>query len=141
MFGGNDKFKWPEEVLTKKLTCMQRPKEGKGVNTISTLWVLHLQSKSTTDQKYLGKTIPESSKNQNLNLLCARASFPGGTDGKECRMAMQKTWVQSLGWENPLEKEMATHSSIISWRIPRTEEPCGYSSGGCRESDRTEWYG
>ena len=37
--------------------------------------------------------------------------------------AMQETWVRSLGWEDPLEKEMATHSSILAWRIPRTEEP------------------
>ena len=36
---------------------------------------------------------------------------------------MQETWVQSLGREDPLEKEMATHSSILAWRIPRTEEP------------------
>ena len=43
--------------------------------------------------------------------------------------AMQKTQVQSLGWENPLEKEMATHSSILVWRIPGTEEPVGYSHG------------
>ena len=35
--------------------------------------------------------------------------------------AMQKTWVQSLGWEDPLEKGMATHSSILAWRIPWTE--------------------
>ena len=37
--------------------------------------------------------------------------------------AMQKTKVRSLGWEDPLEKEMATHSSILSWRIPWAEEP------------------
>ena len=37
--------------------------------------------------------------------------------------AMQETWVQSLGGEDPLEKEMATHSSILAWRIPWTEEP------------------
>ena len=37
--------------------------------------------------------------------------------------AMQKTQVHFLGWEDPLEKEMATHSSIIAWRIPWTEEP------------------
>ena len=37
--------------------------------------------------------------------------------------AMQETWVQSLGREDPLEKEMATHSSILAWRIPWTEEP------------------
>ena len=40
--------------------------------------------------------------------------------------AMQETWVRSLGWEDPLEEGMATHSSILAWRIPWTEEP-GYS--------------
>ena len=44
--------------------------------------------------------------------------------------AMQETWVRSLGWEDPLEKEMATHSSILAWKIPWTEEPGGlYSTG------------
>ena len=42
--------------------------------------------------------------------------------------AMQETWVRSLGWENPLEKGMATHSSILAWRIPRTEKPGGLQS-------------
>ena len=37
--------------------------------------------------------------------------------------AMWETWIQSLGWEDPLEEGMATHSSILAWRIPRTEEP------------------
>ena len=37
--------------------------------------------------------------------------------------AVQKTWVQSLGQEDPLEEGMATHSSILAWRIPKTEEP------------------
>jgi len=37
--------------------------------------------------------------------------------------AVQETWVHSLGWEDPLEKGMATHSSILAWRIPGTEEP------------------
>ena len=45
-------------------------------------------------------------------------------------LAMQETWVQSLGWEDPLEKEMATHSSILVWRIPWTEEPGGLQSTG-----------
>ena len=36
---------------------------------------------------------------------------------------MRETWVQSLGWEDPLEKEMETHSSILAWKIPWTEEP------------------
>ena len=38
---------------------------------------------------------------------------------------MQETWVQSLGWEDPLEKKMATHSSIFAWEIPLTEKPAG----------------
>ena len=44
--------------------------------------------------------------------------------------AMQETWVQSLGREDPLEKEMAIHSSILAWRIPWTEEPGGLQSTG-----------
>ena len=44
--------------------------------------------------------------------------------------AMWETWVQSLGWEDPLEKGMAIHSSILAWRIPRTEEPGGLQSMG-----------
>ena len=43
---------------------------------------------------------------------------------------MQETQVQSLGWEDPLEKEMATHSSILVWEIPWKEEPVGYSPWG-----------
>ena len=43
---------------------------------------------------------------------------------------MQETRVQSLGWEDLLEEEMATHSSILAWRIPWTEEPCGLPSVG-----------
>ena len=52
--------------------------------------------------------------------------------------AMQETWVGSLGREDPLEKGMATHSSILTWEIPWPEEAGGYSSGGHKESD-TMW--
>ena len=48
----------------------------------------------------------------------------------KCLPAMQETWVRSLGWEDPLEKEMATHSSILAWRIPWAEEPGGLQSTG-----------
>ena len=44
--------------------------------------------------------------------------------------AMWETWVQSLGWEDPLEKGIATHSSILAWRIPGTGEPAGPLSMG-----------
>ena len=46
--------------------------------------------------------------------------------------AMRETRVQSLGWEDPLEKEMATYSSILAWRIPWTEEPGGLQSMGSK---------
>ena len=51
--------------------------------------------------------------------------------------AMQETKLPSLGGENPLEKEMATHSSILAWRIPWTEEPARVQSVGSQESDMT----
>ena len=52
--------------------------------------------------------------------------------------AMQETQVQSVGQEDSLEKEMATHSSILAWRIPWTEELAGYSPWGHKELDTTE---
>ena len=52
--------------------------------------------------------------------------------------AMQEIQVRSLGQEDPLEKEMAPHSSILAWGIPWTEEPGGLSLWGRRESDTTE---
>ena len=51
---------------------------------------------------------------------------------------MQETQVQSLGGEDPLEKEMATQSSILAWKNPWTEEPGGLQSMGHKESDMTE---
>ena len=55
--------------------------------------------------------------------------FPGGSVGKNLP-AMRETRVRSLSWEDPLEKEMATHSSTLAWKIPWTEEPGGLQSMG-----------
>ena len=55
--------------------------------------------------------------------------FPDGSLVKNLP-AMQETWVQSLGEEDPLEKGMATHSSVLAWRIPGTGEPDGLPSMG-----------
>ena len=52
--------------------------------------------------------------------------------------AMQETWVRSLGWEDPLEKEMAAHSSILVWKIPWTRSLVGYCPWGHKELDMTE---
>ena len=51
--------------------------------------------------------------------------------------AVLETWVRFLGWEDLLEKEMATHSSILAWRVPWTEEPGGLQSMGSQELDTT----
>ena len=50
--------------------------------------------------------------------------------------AMQETWVQSLGWENPLENEMAAHSTILAWKIPWTTEPGRLLSMGSQNIER-----
>ena len=52
-------------------------------------------------------------------------------------LAIQETWVQSMGQEDPLEKRMATHSSILAWDILWTGEPGGLQSMGSQESDMT----
>ena len=52
--------------------------------------------------------------------------------------AVQETWVPSLGWEDPLEKGMATYSGILAWRITWTEEPGGLQSMGLQKLDMTE---
>ena len=60
-------------------------------------------------------------KNRLIQQVVLRASFVA-LSGRNLP-AMQQTWVRFLAWEDPLEKEMATHSSILAWRIPSTEEP------------------
>ena len=59
--------------------------------------------------------------------------FPYGSAGKELP-AMQETWVQSLGWEDPLEKERTTHFSILAWEVPWTGEPGGLQSMGLQNN-------
>ena len=62
-------------------------------------------------------------------------AFPGGSVVKN-PPAVQETWVQSLGQEDPLEKEMATHSSFVAWEIPQTEEPGGLQSMGLQTTNK-----
>ena len=66
--------------------------------------------------------------------------FPGGSAVKKKKtncLSMQEMGVQSLSWEDRSEKEMATHSSILAWEIPWTEEPGGPESMGSQESQMT----
>ena len=62
--------------------------------------------------------------------ICTPLGFSGGTSGKEpvCQCRRQEMCVQFLSWEDPLEEGVATHSSILAWRIPWTEEPGGLPS-------------
>ena len=60
-------------------------------------------------------------------------NFPGGSIVKNLP-AVLETQVKSLGWEEPLEKEVATHSSILAWKIPWTEEPGGLHFMGSQKS-------
>ena len=67
--------------------------------------------------------------------------FAGGASGKKpiCQCRRHETQVQSLGWEDPLEEGMATHSSILPWRIPWTEEPGGLQSMGVTRRVTKSW--
>ena len=64
-----------------------------------------------------------------MGLPIAILGFPGGSEAK-VSATMQETQVQSLGWEDPLENGMATHSSILAWRIPWIEETGSLQSMG-----------
>ena len=68
--------------------------------------------------------------------LVNEQGFPGGSEVKNLP-AMQETWVRSLGWEDPLEEGMATHSNILVWRIPTAEEPGGLQSMGSQRVGHT----
>ena len=80
------------------------------------------------------KQAPVSCKNRWLRCLCASLVVQRVKN----LPAMQETQVYPLGWEDPWEKEMATHSSILAWRIPWTEEPGRLQSMGS-QLDMTEW--
>ena len=77
---------------------------------------------------------------RNENKWLISASFPASLVAQMVKSlpAMWKTWVWFLGREDPLEKEMATYSSILAWRIPWTEEPGRLQSMASKESDRTK---
>ena len=75
-----------------------------------------------------------------MDSYCLLWDFPGDSTVKNlpAEQKQQETWDWSLGGEDPLEEGMAAHSSILAWRIPRTEEPGGLYSMGHKELDTTE---
>ena len=72
-----------------------------------------------------------------LGAFDQQKGFPGGASGKEpaCQCRLD---VTDVGWEDPLEEGMATHTSILAWRIPWSEEPGRLQFIGCTELDMTE---
>ena len=68
--------------------------------------------------------------------LSFRMGFPGGTSGREATLPIQGMWVRALAWENPLEEDTATHSSVLAWRSLWTEEPGRLRSIGSQSGSR-----
>ena len=93
------------------------------------MWIL----KNGKDKSVCKEGLLETTLNRDKVRLTS--GFPSGSKVKN-PLARQETWFRSLGWEDPLEKGMATHSSILAWRIPWTEEPGGLQWGHT-ESDTT----
>ena len=84
------------------------------------------------------RSLPYPPNMLEMEIKCTnKIRFTGDSDSKEsaCSAGDQ---IKSLGWEDSLEKGMATHSSILAWGIPWTEEPDRQHSMGCKESDMTE---
>ena len=89
--------------------------------------------------KHLNDGNSMSHSSLQLHNLTQWVMHSGSSDSKESACQIQEMKVWSLDLEDPLKKEMATHSSILAWRIPWTEEPGGYHPWGRKESDATKW--
>ena len=97
---------------------------GLSVSTDSLNFFAHgLQTTPWLFHMHISHSLAKSPKTETTSLPVL-LDFPGGTSGKEpiCQCRRHETWAGSLGWEDPLEKGMATHSSSPTWRIPWTEE-------------------
>ena len=94
------------------------------------LWVVPMSASWFRQCTWAGKklllTLSEATRTS-LYCICSFLGFPGGSVVKNLPAVQetQEMWVQSLGQEDPLEEEVATHSSILAWKIPWTEEPGG----------------
>ena len=83
-------------------------------------------------EEFWSEKLPQTDQ---IRTLMERLDFPGGSVVKN-PLLMQEMWVQSLVQEDPLEKKMATHSSIRAWDIPWTEDPGGLRSLGLQKSQK-----
>ena len=101
--------------LEKRLNTLRRYMEDIKIQ----IKLLRVKTKKSEIKNTLDKRLPWQFSEYRIQLL------------------MQESWVRSLGREDPLEKEMATHSSILAWEIPWTEDPGGLQSMGSQEPDTT----
>ena len=101
--------------LEKRLNTLRRYMEDIKIQ----IKLLRVKTKKSEIKNTLDKRLPWQFSEYRIQLL------------------MQESWVRSLGREDPLEKEMATHSSILAWEIPWTEDPGGLQSMASKESDMT----
>ena len=103
------------------------------------------QLPSSSSRSQLSHSSSEALPQPCLNFLCTshcvdwHCLFGLPTDGAVERISLpmqetQETWVQSLGWEDPLEEGLATHSNILAWKVPWTEEPGGLQSMGSQRA-------
>ena len=106
------------------------------IASILTALVIHVHTRGQPPHRSfwvphgLGHAKTASSRRKtSRRILNHLPGFPGGSSGKETACSVGEP-VRSLRWENPLEEEMATHSGILAWGIPWTEEPCGLQSMG-----------
>ena len=123
--------KWKSHILSKA-----RPRAGKA-SLLPYSWSKQLQNKDLRGRERDLSYQRDECQRIGAVFIPSRASLVAQTVKR--LPAVRKTWVWSLGWEDPLEKEMAIHFSTLAWKIPWMEEPVGYSPRGCKESDTTEW--
>ena len=115
----------PSKVLLLKGAFQKLPKANLTQNLIITIWPSKCLRciECLVFQIYDGLSLKQS---QEVHII---TGFPGGSDGKESTCN-----AGDLGWEDPLEEGMATHSSVLAWRIPWTEEPGGLQSMGVQRA-------
>ena len=100
------------------------------MNGSETQWWAKEAKRDINSSIHTGKVILFWGKEQNKTKPGTVVASGNCDSDVKCLPTMQETQVWSLGWDDPLEKEMATHSSILAWRIPWTEEPGGLQSMG-----------
>ena len=118
----------PKDTIRKLLELISGFSKVAGykINTQKSLAFLYTNNENS--EREIKDSIPFTIATKRVKYL--GINLPFVAQSAKNLPAVQETWVRSLGWEDPLEKEMATQSSILAWKISRTEEPGGLKSMG-----------